>query len=111
MPMPGRCRTFRSSLVTCTPTTRPRAPEWSSEEALDEAFSEWVPGPTDDAPSAERSIVANALTQPVLAPEPAVSDWAVETAPVAVEPVAAIARRWSLSDDDILPARRGRKRH
>ena len=88
-----------------------RAPEWSSEEALDEAFSEWVPGPTDDAPSAERSIVANALTQPVLAPEPAVSDWAVETAPVAVEPVAAIARRWSLSDDDILPARRGRKRH
>jgi hypothetical protein len=84
-----------------TPT---KAPSWSSDEALDDAFSSWVPGPSDDAPSAERSIVADSWAeQPVEAPE--AETWLAETAP-AVEPVAAL--RWSPSHDDILPARRGR---
>jgi hypothetical protein len=91
-----------------------RAPEWSSEEALDEAFASWVPGPSSDAPSAERSIVADALGQPAVQPVPTVSDWALDTAPLAVEPVAEPvaerSSRWHPNDDDILPARRLRKR-
>ena len=90
-----------------TPT---RAPEWSSEEALDDSFSEWVPGPSDDAPAAERSIVADALTQPVAAPELAVADWVTETAPITPASFVEVSRRWTPSDDDILPTRRGRKR-
>jgi hypothetical protein len=96
-----------------TPT---RAPSWSSEEALDDAFSSWVPGPPDDAPSAERSIVADAWNDTVVdvpatdaAPElePALETWLADTAPV-VEPTSG-QPRWSPSDDDILPSRRGRR--
>jgi hypothetical protein len=103
-----------------TPSTAPsqpaeelatRAPAWSSEDALDEAFATWVPGPSDDAPSAERSIVAGAFdTRPAPAPAPApeVDDWRRDTAPALESPT--VHARWAPSDDDILPARRARKR-
>jgi hypothetical protein len=92
-----------SAVATEEPT---RAPAWSSEEALDEVFSSWVPGPSEDAPSAQRSIVAAVdVEAPVEAP--AVDAWLQETEPVAV---AAGLPRWSPSDDDILPARRPSRR-
>jgi hypothetical protein len=103
-----------------TPSTAPsqpaeelatRAPAWSSEDALDEAFATWVPGPSDDAPSAERSIVAGAFdTRPAPAPAPAPEDddWRRDTAPALESPT--VHARWAPSDDDILPARRTRKR-
>lgn len=92
-----------STVATEEPT---RAPAWSSEEALDEVFSSWVPGPGDDASSAQRSIVADLHIEPPVEP-PVVDDWLHETEPVAV----VAAPRWSPSDDDILPARRvGRRR-
>jgi hypothetical protein len=92
-----------------------RAPSWSSEEALDAAFATWVPGPTDDAPTTERNVIAgvwNEFGRPAegdgrSAPVPTSDAWALETAPAAEEVVAAGAR-WSPSDDDILPVRRGR---
>lgn len=31
-------------------------PEWADEARLDEAFAQWVPGPPDDAPAAEREM-------------------------------------------------------
>lgn len=33
----------------------PAAPSWSSDSALDDAFADWVPGPSDDAHAAERA--------------------------------------------------------
>jgi hypothetical protein len=32
----------------------PAAPAWSSDSALEDAFADWVPGPPEDAPAAER---------------------------------------------------------
>ena len=86
-----------------------RAPEWSSTEALDEAFSAWVPGPADGASALERSMVDEHVEMSFVT-EPDVEQWLDETEPVA--PVAVIAgpRRWSPSDDDILPTRRGPRR-
>jgi hypothetical protein len=90
-----------------------KAPAWSSDEALDEVFSSWVPGPTDDVTSTQRSLVADAAIEP-LTIAPAVDDWLLETAPApdpqpepVVEPVATAApiRPWVPSDDDILPRR------
>jgi hypothetical protein len=97
--------------ATATPTTDEglRAPEWSSAEALDEVFASWVPGPSDDAPAAQRSVVAEATTETMIE-MPADDGWLVETEPVAApEPAMAMAR-WSPSDDDILPTRRARRR-
>ena len=97
-----------------------KAPEWSSDEALDDAFSSWVPGPADGATAAERSIVAGAIdVEPVAAPPMEDEDWVRESAPVMApvdpaEPFASLSPlAWSPSDDDILPARgiRSRGRH
>jgi hypothetical protein len=33
----------------------PAPPDWSSDEALDDTFASWVPGPPADAPAAERA--------------------------------------------------------
>jgi hypothetical protein len=83
-----------------------RAPEWSSAEALDVAFSSWVPGPADGATALERSMVEASVALSFVA-EPEVSGWLDQTEPVAPAPVIAGPRRWSPSDDDILPPRRG----
>ena len=93
--------------VTATlPTEEPtRAPEWSSEEALDEVFSSWVPGPSDDASATERSMIAETRGEP-LVEQPTVDAWLQETEPIAPLEPAVLAARWSPSDDDILPARR-----
>jgi hypothetical protein len=99
---------------TAAPT---KAPDWSSDEALDEVFSSWVPGPTDDVTATQRSLVADAATEPLTMP-PAVDSWLLETAPepepepavddVEERPLALVP--WTPSDDDILPARRARGR-
>ena len=98
-----------------------RAPAWSSEEALDEVFASWVPGPGDGASSAERSIVAGMDDAPV-AEVPSRAAWLVDTEPAAPEPVETLATaaadaalapltlRWSPTDDDILPRKRGPRR-
>ena len=88
-----------------------RAPEWSSAEALDEAFASWVPGEADGSTAFERSLVADAPATLAEALHVDVDDWLAETEPMAPVPVAAGPARWSPSDDDILPARRrGRRR-
>ena len=98
-----------------TPT---RAPSWSSEEALDEAFSSWVPGESDGTTAFERSLAedvgAPATLAEALHVDVDVDDWLSDTEPLP-EPELVVAglRRWSPSDDDILPARRrarGRRR-
>lgn len=99
-------------------TPVPKAPEWSSDEALDDAFAAWVPGPAEGAAAAEHSIVAGAMDAAPAAVAPvAEDDWLAMTAPaplptaVADEPAATAAfMRWSPSDDDILPSRRVKAR-
>jgi hypothetical protein len=90
-----------------------RAPEWSSAEALDEVFASWVPGPGDDAPAAQRSIVAEVRTEPVVTAL-ADDEWLHGTEPVLPDPepvgVAPVLARWSPSDDDILPSAGRRRR-
>ena len=86
-----------------------RAPEWSSAEALDEAFSAWVPGPADGATALERSMVDESVEMSFVT-EPEASTWLDDTEPVAPAPVIAGPRRWSPADDDILPSRRGPRR-
>ena len=41
------------------PSTPAQAPEWSDDARLDEAFSGWTPGPSDDASAAERRFFGN----------------------------------------------------
>jgi len=104
-------------------TPVPKAPEWSSDEALDDAFASWVPGPAEGSAAAERSIVAAALDDTPPAPAPvADDDWMAMTAPAplpagsgdlageAVTPAPAAFVRWTSSDDDILPARHAKAR-
>ena len=102
-------------------TSVPKAPEWSSEEALDDAFASWVPGPAEGAAAAEHSIVAGALDDVTAPVAPVVDDdWAAMTAPAplpspvpddsAMTPTTAAFMRWSPSDDDILPSRRVKAR-
>jgi hypothetical protein len=98
-----------------------KAPAWSSDEALDEVFSSWIPGPTEDATSTQRALVAAATTEP-LTVAPVVDDWLIESAPepapdpepatlVEVTPERPLALvPWVPSDDDILPPRRARGR-
>lgn len=80
-----------------------RAPSWSSDEALDEAFSSWIPGPGAEASAAERAIVAGAIDEVTYEPVISLDAWRV-TAPVLVD-----RQRWSPSDDDILPAQKRRR--
>ena len=91
-----------------TDETPTRAPEWSSAEALDEAFASWVPGESDGTTAFERSLMEEEAPAPATLAEALhvdVDDWLTETEPVP-EPVATGVRPWSPSDDDILPARR-----
>lgn len=83
-----------------TPT---RAPSWSSDEALDEAFSSWIPGPGAEASAAERAIVAGATDEVAFEPVLTLDEWTLES------PVLIDRPRWSPSDDDILPARKRRR--
>lgn len=96
-----------------------RAPEWSSAEALDEAFASWVPGESEGSSAFERSMAEHAPPATLAeALHVDVDDWLAETEPVAPEsvapePVLAGVIRWSPSDDDILPSSRrtrGRRR-
>jgi len=99
------------------PAAPTRAPEWSSEEALDEVFGSWVPGPGDDATAAERALVASAI-EAAAVDAPTVDEWLIDTEPslpepagaheVVAAPFATAALRWSPSDDDILPRKRAR---
>src|SRR4051812_9536605 len=102
-----------------TPTEAPtKAPAWASAEALDEAFSSWVPGQPDGASAFERSMLDDVEDVFDGDAEPdgtdddandAVEQWLAESEPVP-QPVRAGVPRWSPSDDDILPSRRGRRR-
>ena len=65
-----------------------RAPEWSADERLDQAFAEWSPGPPPEAPAA------------------AEADTTVAEAVAATVP---LARPWQRGDDDILPPGRRRR--
>jgi hypothetical protein len=87
----------------------PRAPDWSSQEALDEVFASWVPGPDADAAAAQRSLVAAATTE-ALIDAPVDDGWLLETEPVVPDEPVVAPTRWSPSDDDILPRRRARRR-
>ena len=99
-----------------TDETPTRAPEWSSSEALDEAFASWVPGEADGTTAFERSLMEQeppaTLAEALHVGD--VDEWLTDTEPLPEpEPVLAGLRRWSPSDDDILPARRrprGRRR-
>ena len=39
----------------------PAAPSWSSDTALEDAFADWVPGPSDDAHAAEREFAGTEI--------------------------------------------------
>lgn len=93
-----------------TDETLTRAPSWSSEEALDEVFASWVPGPSEHAGATERSMVAGSGDEVAFIPTPTMDEWLLETEPVAAPPVVAGPARWSPSDDDILPAKRRSRR-
>jgi hypothetical protein len=89
------------------------APAWSSDEALDDVFESWVPGPSSDASPTERSLVAGAIDEATVEPVEALTAWSVEPEPALVAAMsdrAPAATRWSPSDDDILPVRRARRR-
>ena len=60
------------------------APAWSSEDALEQVFSEWVPGPPDEAPAQERAMFAGTDEIPTTAEDPV--DW--EAAIAALAPLA-----------------------
>ena len=61
------------------------APAWSSEEALEEAFSEWVPGPPDEAPAQERAMFAGSEDLATATEEPI--DWEAAIAAIAPQAV------------------------
>lgn len=95
------------------------SPDWADEAHLDEVFSDWVPGPHESAPAAEREMAGNGLDpgpeggparapEPEPRPEPEVYDIDPVPSPPA-EPVK-VARPWTRSDDDVLPGRRGKGR-
>ena len=96
----------------------PKAPEWSSDEALDDAFASWVPGPAEGSAPAERALVADAMDDEPKAVLPVTDDdWLAVTAPATPPPAdvaepmtSATFMRWSPSDDDILPSRRAKAR-
>lgn len=95
----------------------PKAPEWSSDEALDDAFASWVPGPAEGSTATERSLVADALDDEPTGVGPAADDdWRAMTAPAMPVPnvdeptTSAAFLRWSPSDDDILPSRGAKAR-
>jgi hypothetical protein len=46
-----------------SPDGRP-APDWADDEHLDRAFAGWTPGPSADAPAAERNLFAGADEAP-----------------------------------------------
>lgn len=55
------------------PSKPAEAPEWSDDARLDEAFSGWTPGPSDDASAAERRFFGN---RPEEEPAPLADDLA-----------------------------------
>ncbi len=86
-------------------------PDWADETRLDQVFASWVPGPTADAPAAEREMAYSDLpsslheastNQPLSATPRGAGDEA--------QAGSAEARSWTRSDDDVLPHRRGRGR-
>jgi len=94
--------------------TAPSPPAWSSDEALDDAFASWVPGPPAEASAAERAFAAVAVTEvavphaeslaEVQTPTPSGFQDALDE-PEQLAEVVPIVGRWTPSDDDILPAR------
>jgi hypothetical protein len=46
------------------PAVKDDAKGWTSDEALDSAFSDWVPGPGEDASETEKSLFAGAKKRP-----------------------------------------------
>lgn len=114
-----------------TAPAAPAAPSWSSDSALDDAFADWVPGPSDDAHAAERAFAGTDIEPAEPADEPDEPDQldqldslmqqaasiaaamvedeleetpAVESAPEPVA-VAVPTGTWCRQDDDILPSR------
>jgi hypothetical protein len=114
-----------SAPASTPPAERPLDPalDWADETALDEAFASWVPGPSADAPAAERRLMGGQVAEgggdeaeaaPDAPPPPA--EWLFEgdqpgaevVPPVSQEPEH--VRLWTRSDDDILPVRARRRR-
>ncbi|MDQ3147815.1 MAG: hypothetical protein M3R01_12955 [Actinomycetota bacterium] len=103
-----------------------RAPDaaldWADETALDRAFASWVPGPSADAPAAERRLMGDQGAGPELTTEeapdapPPTAEWLFEGDAPGAEPgtppseALGQARAWARSDDDILPVRGRRRR-
>jgi hypothetical protein len=117
----------------------PAAPGWADEAVLDEAFSEWVPGPPADASAEERGMLADVepaetVAEPIdidawLGPDDGIhdldagsgADTEAELDPTA--PVEALTAappepedhderdpNWTRTSDDLLPrSRRGRR--
>ncbi len=54
--------------LAATTSTAAEAPDWADEEALDRAFEGWVAGPPEEAPAAERSMLAGLADQPPAPP-------------------------------------------
>lgn len=85
-------------------------PEWADEAHLDQVFASWVPGPTSDAPAAEREMAYSHLRSSLDEPS---ADQPPSASPTGAEDGAhgpAEACSWTRSDDDVLPYRRGRGR-
>jgi hypothetical protein len=97
-------------------------PTWADESVLDEAFANWVPGPSTEAPAEEHAAVAEPAPAPEAHALPAEAAWffdapgevaAFPTAIAEPEPETepeAPAVVWQRADDDLLPARGRRKK-
>ena len=95
-------------------------PAWADDTVLDEAFANWVPGPPDDAPGAERGMLSDLASRPAEATSPPTDPRSTPVAdavpgnpnfifPSGDEaggglPVPAPSR-WQRGDDDLLPLR------
>jgi hypothetical protein len=121
------------------PAVKDNEKGWTSDEALDDAFSGWVPGPAEDASETERSLFAEAKAATTdehpaplsdLIPSASPAD-RIESAPdhdlagrvspadawatvhdgdTPFEEPVAVATTWSPEDDDILPKRGASRR-
>jgi hypothetical protein len=82
-----------------TPAARPD-PAWSSDSALDEVFSNWIPGPPAQADATDPLDV---LLEHAARATPEVE----VRQPVVASPT--LVPGWSRADDDILPAKAARR--
>jgi hypothetical protein len=86
---------------------RMKLPEWASEEALDAAFANWVPGPQIEASQAERALFSEfteLVDTPLSVDAPLSVDVPVPEEPAPVTSGSAVTSGWALAAGAPAPA-------